>query len=553
MNAKAVMIGLLTAAAAFSQTGAAGITNSAVSGTVKDTGTGEPLENYTVSTSVHVTWVGNAVVQSADTKDVKTTTDAHGHYRLGDLPPGEYRIKAGNAPGSGKTKHLVLAGQDLDNIDFNIAVDGTISGKVIDENKEPVSGLTVYLVSKEYYLGSVGYYPKSTARTDDRGEYILRRVAAGHPYLIMADKREQRLPAYSEAPVNPKLRRPVPMRTWYPNSPSKDSAQSVVIRSGEHRERVDIEIKKSPCYCVDGTLVASNGAALLTFTVEALSPSSGTSSGGGTFLALPTSKTGPDGKFRLCDLYPGVFRMTVIENGEPPNYGVASITVSDKDLHDLKIATVPGMPLEGEVVWDGAAPEKPVPQKVQVYLAPLLRTQLPGEKAFVRAEIPSTFSYSGLLMDEYSVGTFLNAPGLYVKDVTYSGRGVMYERLSLGGAMGNAGLRVSVAHDGAKLSVRVSDQNSNPAPDMKVVLLPADIRSEGMLASVMVAGQTNQLGQYTSVTLAPGKYYVFASPDDYDATVESIGKLWRSRNRFTEVELPPNGTAQVSLMPVKLE
>ena len=60
-------------------------------------------------------------------------------------------------------------------------------------------------------------------------------------------------------------------------------------------------------------------------------------------------------------------------------------------------------------------------------------------------------------------------------------------------------------------------------------------------------------GQYTSTTLAPGKYYAVATEDSYDATVESIGKLWRSRNRFTEVDVAPGGAALVTLEPVKLD
>ena len=66
-------------------------------------------------------------------------------------------------------------------------------------------------------------------------------------------------------------------------------------------------------------------------------------------------------------------------------------------------------------------------------------------------------------------------------------------------------------------------------------------------------GQTNQLGQYTSHPLAPGKYYVAATEESFDATPDSIGRLWRARNRFQEVDLAPNVSAQVQLEPVKIE
>ena len=78
------------------------------------------------------------------------------------------------------------------------------------------------------------------------------------------------------------------------------------------------------------------------------------------------------------------------------------------------------------------------------------------------------------------------------------------------------------------------------------------ISSEAMLAALVI-GQTGQAGQYTSHTLAPGKYYVVASGDSFDATPDSIGRLWRSRNRFKEVELEPRGRAQVSLEPARID
>jgi hypothetical protein len=99
----------------------------------------------------------------------------------------------------------------------------------------------------------------------------------------------------------------------------------------------------------------------------------------------------------------------------------------------------------------------------------------------------------------------------------------------------------------------VEDSSGNPGADMHVLLLPADARSEGILAARIVQGQTDQTGRYTSPTLAPGNYYAVATEDSYDATVESIGKLWRSRNRFKEVDVAPGGAALVTLEPVKLD
>jgi hypothetical protein len=119
--------------------------------------------------------------------------------------------------------------------------------------------------------------------------------------------------------------------------------------------------------------------------------------------------------------------------------------------------------------------------------------------------------------------------------------------------MNGAGLRVVMAHDGGKINAQVNDKGGNPAVDLWVLVFPAEVRSEGELAARLMNGQTNQAGQYATQTVPPGKYYVVATEDAVDATAESIGRLWKSRNRCQEVDLSPSGTAQVRLEPVKIE
>lgn len=452
---------------------------------------------------------------------------------------------------------MIVNGSDVENIDFLVLVDGTISGKVLDENKEPVPGVMVRLVSREYYLGNLGYhYAAFAARTNDLGEYTLARVTTGRPYLLMAEKVDLNLPAHSDVPLDPKLRKRVPLRTWYPNSPSRDSAQELTLRPGEKREGVDIEMRKSQSYCIEGTATGPMGAASLRFGIEATQPSSGLSGSGGTFAVAPGGLTAADGQFRICDLYPGVYRLSAQDadrNSPTPNYGVTEIAVTDEDLHSVRVMAVPGKPLEGEVAWDADPPATPMTNKVSVSLAPLFRTGFSNERGGARSDVPGTFTIDGVLSDDYAVRAFINAPGIYVKDVTFSGRSVLYEPLRTASAMSGVGMRVIMAHDGATLNVQVNDKDGNPGADLRVLAIPADLPSEGAMAARLVQGLTNQAGQYTSQTLPPGKYYVVATEETIDPTPESIGRLWRSRNRYQEVDLPPAGSAQVKLEPGKIE
>jgi hypothetical protein len=531
------------------------VTNASVSGVVKDKTTGKPLGNYAVSTMVNVTWVGETVLQNKNSKDLSVTTDSSGRYTLTDLPPGSYRIDAGSPQhfGISVTRHVVVNGSDVENIDFQILLPATIAGKVIDENKEPVSGVLVRLVKREYYLGSPGYYYGFVnATTNDLGEFIISGIEPGRPYLVMAEKVERGLPAHSAVPLDPKLRKRTPVRTFYPNSPAPEGAEAVILQPGEKRESVDIEMKKSPSYCVEGTVAGPMGTGKLRFGIEATQPSNGMSSTGGTFGMAPGGVTAADGKFRICDLYPAVYRLSVQDgddNPPTPSYGQMEIAIGDRDLQGVTLTAVPGKPLPGEVAWDGEPPARPVANRVSVSLVPLYRSTFSAERTFVRADVPGPFTIDSVFPDEYGVRALFNVPGMYVKDVTFSGRSVMSAPLRPAAAMSGSGLRVVIAHDGATLSVQVTGKDGNPGIDLHVLVIPAEVRSEGELAARLVQGKTNQLGQYATQTLPPGKYYVVAADELLDPTPESIGRLWKSRTRFQEVDLPPAGAAQVKLEP----
>lgn len=534
--------------------------DAAVGGMVRDKGTGKPLAHFTVFTDTHATWVGNTIVSGSSSKTIRATTDETGLYRLSGLAAGYYRITARNAevPGSSSmTRDILLAGHDLQDINFDVVAQGAVKGKVMDENREPVPGVDILLVAREYYLGRAGYFLRGFGgRTNDRGEYRIQGLDAGRPYMLLAERRQGTLPAHSETPLNPKLRRPIPMRTWYLNSPSADGAVEVVVRPGEVREAVDIEMKKSPSYCAEGTLTVAGAPAVLNFTIEALQPSSGLSPGGGMFRGGPGGQTGSDGEFRICDLYPGTYRLTATNasgnfGGQTPVFGVTVLSIGDEDLKGIKIAALPGAAVEGEVVLDGPVPNNPLTTKVSVSIEPLLRTFFQGENANTRADIPGTFTLPPALMDDFAVRVFLNAPGLYVKDVTYANQSVLHAPLRLGSAIGNAGMRVIVGQDGAKLSASVAGKDGNPVPDTNIVIVPVENVSEGALAANLVTGKTDQNGQYTSQTLAPGRYYVAATDELFDASAASIARLWASHHSFTEVDLAPNGQASVTLAPLQ--
>src|SRR5207302_1970708 len=107
-----------------------------------------------------------------------------------------------------------------------------------------------------------------------------------------------------------------------------------------------------------------------------------------------------------------------------------------------------------------------------------------------------------LTLSEFRKGPF---PGLLpfgTSIVTIGNRSVLYEPFRPGSAIGNAGLRITLARDGGTVGTFVADQDGHPAAECRVVVLPATAPSEAMLAAALRTGRTDQTGNWSSPTLA---------------------------------------------------
>ena len=519
-----------------------------IAGTVRESVAGAPLKDVEIFVNRNSLQAGHAV------------TDQNGHYVVHDVVPGQVRISANAPDSSGRTgfgpnasRQISLApGQDLTGIDFRLVIAGQITGKVLDQNKEPVVGLSVFLVVREYTYGALRSIFAGATQTDDQGEYRLERVQPGRAYAVLATKRWRTLAPISDSPVDPALRLPAVAPTYHPNAASLDGAEMLVLRPGERREGVDIRMTRSPAFCLDGVLEGPSG---MRFGIAETQPASGQSGNGGFYTGSPGGIAGPDGKLRICDLHPGDYELTVNEFGRPGSFttsgfGQILVTIGDRDVTGVRVSLRGKTPVSGEVVFDGPEPATPITAKLALNVTAITRT----ERGNAQSEIPGEFTFTdGLLSDEYGLDISRVPAELYVKDVTYGGRSILYETMRVGSVAPDAKLKVVLARDGGTASVRVADKDGNPVSDCSVVIMPDGAPDEAAFSRMFKTGKTLQTGMYTSPTLAPGKYFARATTGTVDHSPETVGKLWKARMRAQEVVIAPNGQVSVTLAPTPLE
>ncbi len=135
----------------------------------------------------------------------RVLTDSQGRFAFTNLSAGSFSLTAmaaGYQPGTygqqrpaGASRQVVLLpNQKLGGISIALWKFAAISGTVVDEGGDPVTGATVRAMRRNVSGRIVRFTSSQSARTDDRGIYRLSTLAAGD-YIIMLPSSTTTMPA----------------------------------------------------------------------------------------------------------------------------------------------------------------------------------------------------------------------------------------------------------------------------------------------------------------------------------------------------------------------
>jgi hypothetical protein len=480
-------------------------------------------------------------------------TEHDGHFRINNIEPGRH-ILAVRKEGTESLKVISLrSGQTLANVDITLNRLAEITGRVVNDEGEPMLGMEVLLVGAEYYRGMLRNTVRLRAVSDDQGEYHLKGVEAGTRWLVAARPFTRDQAAISSVPADADLRLPVPVTTYYPRSPSTTGAEQLALQPGEIRAAVDVRMMSSKNFCIEGQASPGTGSRKLRFSVEDATLNLGSHSGGRLISPRPMYPTTREGKFRVCDLGPGEYRFTVTTAGEGPPFllGVANFAVTDDDLDDVVVGVLPLVSLKGEVTWYDVPPDQIIDMQVQVRLDPLYRARFFEEAGTIptriQSNVPGDFEFPALAVEENDINVVGLPKGVYVKDIMYGADSILDDSLRLGSQPANTPLRILLAHGGAELNVQIVDKDGEPTSSGNVFVIPEDALTPADVAARTVSGSVDQLGRYSPRTLAPGRYKVLAATESFSRHPVLIAKLLQACTAIDAIHLRAGSSKELTL------
>ena len=170
------------------------------------------------------------------------TTDAAGAFAFEAVPKGRYRLRAskaryvdgalgGRRPGAPGRAFDVADGQKIDNLTIVLATAGVITGRVLDDGGEPMTGATVMALRQRTVNGVTRLAPSEHARpTDDTGAYRLFGLEPGRYYLSVRPDDERHTPD-----VDTSVTGLAP--TYYPSTAVASEAQPIDVAAGAEAHR----------------------------------------------------------------------------------------------------------------------------------------------------------------------------------------------------------------------------------------------------------------------------------------------------------------------------
>jgi protocatechuate 3,4-dioxygenase beta subunit len=392
-------------------------------------------------------------------------------------------------------------GQHTGDIVFRLVPHGVITGRVLDEDGEPVENVQVNVLRRQFFRGKRQLVPSGGSGTDDLGEYRIFGLAPGKYYLSANYRRWNAMMAQDRTPGGAPEEGYAP--TYFPGTTDPAGAVAIQVSAGAMVGGTDLALRKTLTVRVRGHVANVTGDGLPSRTMLRLVPRN--TSFGGFFVQTWTQAIrNQGGTFEFRGIAPGAYLVWAQWSDEGKGYSVMQpLDVGNNNLDDVTVLLSPGVELKGQVRSEGSGDVNL--GSLSIRLEPKETAMRGGQGA--KANDDGTFAIQNVSADHYWVNVYGLLPAYYVKSVRMGDVDALEAGLDT--SQGAAGtLEITISGNGGQIEGTAADSKQKPASGAVVALVPDDPRRERLM--LFKTTVTDTTGHFSITGVAPGEYKLFA-------------------------------------------
>lgn len=447
-------------------------------GTVTNSLTGAPVPRARVSLNGFIDQL--PVVRSA-------VTGADGGFSISGIAPGKYHIslrRTGFSMAHNGRPELKLDAGESKRFDLQLAPTGAVTGRVTDENGEPVENADV---------SADGPRGKS-AITDQNGLFRIGGLAPGR----------YRIHVSMNAPWGgpPEIRTDGTAdvhyaSTYYPGVLSKKQAGYITVHAGTETSGADIPLVRVPWVRVSGKVIGMPAdAANRNLTLD--EAASGGWGGWGITLRR-------NGSFEFWRLDPGKYALRAdwtAPDGSPVHTAIVNIEIAGSNVDNIELRVAPDSDIPGRIEYENDAAREASNAKS---LITLLNGAVESEIEPATVDKDGAFQLRKVPAARYKVA--ISPESVYVKSVRLGSIQSDGPELDLSNGSRGADLEILLSAAAGSISGTVHDEQGSPV-EAEIAVTPGE--SVGNIYSMTIRSKAD--GTYSLDHLPPGDYTILAIP-----------------------------------------
>jgi hypothetical protein len=503
-----------------------------------------------------------------------------------NVPPGEYRLQA-SRPGSYITAEYgqrkpdergtpitIQPGQKITEIRLQLAPTSSISGRILDNDGEPLGRVEVQALRSMYRDGHRGLKSVQTVMTNDLGEYRLRLLPPGRYYVRarVLNPQEQQGHLFIKPPAAPlvsfqdavavavpyvssralengSIEEYLEAPVYFPGVIDPELATAVELHVGENPDGFDFTTASGHLHArrIRGKIInsvtgqpAANGSIVVVPRTAADS-----------FLFAPRAQSAADGSFEITGVTTGSYFIfaalySAESIGSPlVNSGIASaripIEIGDRDLENLSVVVVPNFKIPVRLVFQGERSDPSAAlRSVHFIRDPSLGFPISPAMKFVAAAVGEI---EGIGPGDYRISNSGSSPG-YIQSVRLGSVDVLKDGLHLDHQPEDF-LEVVIGATTASAEGRVTD-GTQPVSNAIAVLVPSpNVRHR---SDLYYYAATDGNGHFQiQPRIVPGDYKVFAWIDIEPGAWQDPEILQRYENQGQPVSVTSDSRLNIDV------